>query len=76
MGQYERKKWNGVMEYALVSKGTDFNLSDFKNNAYQPFGYSKDMDYTIKKARYFVKDNPNVEVTFVGHSKGGQKQQQ
>lgn len=44
MGVYYRVTDDGTTEYALVNKGTTpTSLSDWKNNAQQLFGSSKDM---------------------------------
>jgi len=66
------KEVNGEMAYTVVNKGTTpTNIMDWVNNAAQPFGASPDMNKSIKFANDFAKDNPNANITFVGHSKGG-----
>jgi len=66
---------NGLqkMEYALVNKGTTAtSLSDWNNNVTQLFGNSADMKASIAYAKSFVEYvGSDIEVTFVGHSKGG-----
>jgi len=62
-----------MMEYALVNKGTTAtSLSDWNNNVEQVFGNSADMEASIAYAKSFVEHvGDSIEVTFVGHSKGG-----
>ena len=71
IGVYSKARVDGSIEYALVNKGSDANLSDWKNNAQQPFGKSQDMKDSISKSEYFVANHKNAEITMVGHSKGG-----
>jgi len=37
----------------------------------QPFGKSEDMKNSLAFVEEFMKNNPSINVTFVGHSKGG-----
>jgi RHS repeat-associated protein len=77
IGVYSRKGVDGIKEYALVNRGSrdftkwEYLKTDWKNNAQQLFGASKDMKDSIAFSRDFVKDNANARITFVGHSKGG-----
>lgn len=69
IGVYTRIAW-GVREYVLVNKGTT-TLGDWGNNIQQPFGASTDMQESIEFAVGFVDTHAGIEVTMVGHSKGG-----
>jgi RHS repeat-associated protein len=72
MGVYARVGADGTTEYVIANAGTEFtNLKHWKNNVQQPFGASPDMRESIDYATKFVKRNPNANITFVGHSKGG-----
>ena len=64
------KTVGGVTEYAVVNRGTD-SLAGWRENAQQPFGKSVAMQESIAKAQHFVNENPNAQITFIGHSKGG-----
>ncbi|MEL3909369.1 MAG: hypothetical protein P1P64_10250 [Treponemataceae bacterium] len=70
IGVYLRPLENGVVEFALVNKGTT-NEEDWYQNIYQVFGASNDMKKSIKFAKYFVNRHDGAEVTMIGHSKGG-----
>ena len=72
MGFFKRMKDSGEYEYTIANKGTNIdNLTEWCNNFAQPFGASNDMKASIENAQMFVDANPDAEVTFVGHSKGG-----
>ena len=71
---------NGVISYAVVNAGSESNIKEdivgvwddwVNNNITQPFGNSQDMEDSIYFAKEFVKNNPNANITFIGHSKGG-----
>ena len=71
MGFYSRTI-DGKKEYTIANKGTNpFFMPDWEENIMQPFGISEDMKLSIAYANEFVKDNPNTDITFTGHSKGG-----
>ena len=71
IGVYAREV-DGVLEYALVNKGTTvINPINWHNNFYQPFGTSIDMRLSISFAKKFVAAHEGFDVTMVGHSKGG-----
>jgi len=71
IGIYAREA-NGVLEYAVVNKGTTpHNALNWKNNIEQPLGLSADMDKSIAYAKAIVALLEGFEVTMVGHSKGG-----
>ena len=75
IGEYERTV-NNVTEYALVNKGTTPSLLiDWKNNIQQPLGLSADMRDSIRLSKEYYeklkKCGGEVELTMVGHSKGG-----
>ena len=65
------KTVNGIVSYAFVNKGSSMEWSDWKNNFQQPFGWSTDMEDSIKYAKDFVEDHSDAKTTFIGHSKGG-----
>ena len=77
MGVYmKRDSEINTIEYALVNKGTtswwdNGPGNDLINNIQQPFGKSNDMKESIDEAIKFVNKNPGVEITMIGHSKGG-----
>jgi len=65
------------MEYVIANAGTEpTSLIDWENNLKQPFGKSEDMKNSLAFVEEFMKNNPSINVTFVGHSKGGLKQLQ
>lgn len=70
IGIYSRNTSNGLLEYALVNKGTTTG-GDWINNLQQPMGMSTDMVDLIKYAVSFVNNKTGYEVTMIGHSKGG-----
>jgi hypothetical protein len=70
MGVYYRVLSNGNTEYAVVNKGTS-EIGDWDDNLLQMVGLSKDVDNSISFAEQFVKEHPDDNITFVGHSKGG-----
>lgn len=70
IGIYAKARLDGTVEYAFVNVGTS-ELVDWKDNIQQPFGASRDMKYSITQADNFVKANPDANITFIGHSKGG-----
>ena len=65
------KTVNGVTSYAFVNKGSSLEWSDWINNFQQPFGWSTDMEDSIRYAEDFVKQYSESRITFIGHSKGG-----
>ena len=80
IGVYYYENDSGIKSYTLASAGssteifTDFDgaWDDWINNNFtQPFGNSLDMKDSIAFANEFVKEHPNAQITFVGHSKGG-----
>ncbi len=70
LSSYSRDLEDGSTEYAIVNRGTK-TLSDWVNNFAQVLGWSKDMEDSIERAKYFVNLHCGDEITFVGHSKGG-----
>lgn len=70
---------DGIMSFAIVNAGSVLDLKgdslatyfDWKNNAQQVFGESKDMKDSIKFAKKFADIHKNSNITFIGHSKGG-----
>ncbi len=71
IGVYKREI-HGVIEYAVVNKGTTIdNAANWVNNALQIGGASPDAWMSIAFAEKFVNDHPGAHITFVGHSKGG-----
>jgi len=71
MGIYSRTV-NGVTEYAIANKGTNFAVwNDIKNDIQGPLGFSKDMQESIEYAELYAGKYDGYELTFVGHSKGG-----
>ena len=72
MGVFRYTHDNGIVEYALVNQGTStwYNWID---NARQGtrIGFSHDTRDSVNFARQFVEARPGVEVTMIGHSKGG-----
>ena len=71
MGVYSREV-EGKKEYSLVFRGSrGLHPVDWFNNLMQPIGGSQDARDAIKYSAEFVKNNPNNEVTMIGHSKGG-----
>lgn len=71
IGVYTREH-NGIVEYAVVNKGTTMdNAANWVNNALQIGGASPDVWMSIAFAEKFVNDHPDAHITFVGHSKGG-----
>jgi RHS repeat-associated protein len=73
MGVYS-KTVNGKLEYALVNKGTQ-TFGDWVNNFEQPGGISDDAIAAIELSHQFMLEHPGVEVTAIGHSKGGAEAQ-
>ena len=77
MGFYIRDddNWENPSEYVIVFMGTPMtDLTAWKNNIEQGIGTtSADTWDAINYAAGFVSDIGNIEVTFVGHSKGGQE---
>ncbi|MCY6958028.1 hypothetical protein [Clostridium brassicae] len=75
IGVYQRKKGNGMIEYAVVNKGTSswslFPDGDGDDNLLQLFGESHDMKNSINFAINFINNHPDESITFIGHSKGG-----
>ncbi|HBX87542.1 MAG TPA: hypothetical protein DEG09_02870, partial [Marinilabiliaceae bacterium] len=79
MGVYSKTHPDGTLEYALVSKGSSLAFgdmweqtkSDWKNNGQQLFGESEDVIAGIAKSIAFVRKHSGIEITFIGHSKGG-----
>ena len=83
MGIYLRgdvsSSYKGPVEYCLVFKGSTFDFFNpnetfnvWKNNAEQYISAkSADMWDAIEKAKQFVVKVGKIEVTIVGHSKGG-----
>ncbi|MCL2679489.1 MAG: hypothetical protein FWF18_04310 [Dehalococcoidia bacterium] len=73
IGVYSRVV-GGIAEYALVSKGTT-DPTSMIDDLLQLVGMSKALEESIRFAMSYVTDlrktNPDVEVTMVGHSKGG-----
>ena len=69
----EYSSYNGPVEYAIVFKGTT-SLGGWKNNFEQAVSAkSADTWDAINYAKGFVSTKDGVEITFVGHSKGGQE---
>lgn len=64
------RKVHDTVESALVSRGTA-GFNDVLNDVGQPLGASPDMWRSIRAAKKFVDNNQGVEITMVGHSKGG-----
>ena len=58
-------------EYVFATAGTQFSIKDVAEDVLQLFGNSSQYNVSIKKAKAFVKNHPNSEITFVGHSLGG-----
>jgi hypothetical protein len=71
MGVYERVNTDGTTEYVIANAGTKQTWEHWNQNNLQIHGKSSDMLYSIEIATDFVKDHPNANITFVGHSKGG-----
>ena len=75
-GLYSRTV-DGVTEYAFANAGTypeltKRGLSSIKEDLTQPFGASVDMEASLSDARAIDAElGKAVELTFVGHSKGG-----
>ena len=68
---YERTV-KGKTEYVYATAGTDFSSSeDWKNDAQQIVGCSKQYDISMQNAERLSKAIGNKELTFVGHSLGG-----
>ena len=72
MGVYGRIGADGKPEYVIANAGTELtSLLDWRNNILQPIGRSDDMLNSIEYAKRFADNNPDANITFVGHSKGG-----
>ncbi len=69
IGVYARGTGDDI-SYTLVNKGTT-TAGDWVNNFQQLFGLSDDMKDSIAQAKEFVKNHPDANITFAGHSKGG-----
>ena len=68
---YERTI-KGQTEYVYATAGTDFSSSeDWKNDAQQIVGCSKQYEISMQNAERLSKAIGNKELTFVGHSLGG-----
>ncbi|TCL53579.1 DUF2974 family protein, partial [Hydrogenispora ethanolica] len=70
MGVYARVGADGNTEYVIANKGTS-SLGNWGDNIKQFFGASVDMKKSVAYATAFVKNHPDADITFVGHSKGG-----
>jgi len=70
MGVYARVGADGKTEYVIANKGSS-TWGNWGDNAKQLFGNSPDMTKSIEYATAFVKNHPDADITFVGHSKGG-----
>ncbi len=76
MAVYAKRGADGTTRYVIANAGTDVTsiqgfAADMAENFKQPFGASPDMWSSIEFATDFVKNNPNANITFIGHSKGG-----
>ena len=76
IGVYRRIDSDGIAEYAIVNKGTTSSSPmNWLNNVAAMFGGSYDVQYSkefaMNRVAYWRDINPDVEVTMVGHSKGG-----
>jgi RHS repeat-associated protein len=70
-GIYKREKKDGSYEYVMANAGTD-DFYDAKEDLVQPFGNSGHMWKSIENAQKLDEIlGKDVELTFVGHSKGG-----
>nr|WP_232214855.1 RHS repeat-associated core domain-containing protein [Prevotella sp. oral taxon 472] len=68
---YERTV-KGKTEYVYATAGTDFSsLEDWKNDAQQIVGCSKQYEMSMQNAEQLSKAIDKKELTFVGHSLGG-----
>ncbi len=70
MRAYRRELLDGSIEYTVANAGTE-ETADWGENWDQFWAVSEDVRLSISEARKFVRNNPGVNVHFVGHSKGG-----
>jgi hypothetical protein len=75
MGQYERNcPQTGQRQVMLVNMGTQSGR-DWGQNFLQPLGRSSDMRNSILAVLKFMKENPDADVSYAGHSKGAGESQ-
>jgi hypothetical protein len=69
---YERKKEDGIIEYAYITAGTDITSSkDWNNNIEQLRGSSEQYQQSVENATAIAGNLGDAELTFAGHSLGG-----
>jgi hypothetical protein len=64
------KEVDGKPKYVIANRGSA-TLKCWVNNFLSLFGLSPDVWNSIEYVTQFVKDNPDADITYVGHSKGG-----
>ena len=64
------KEVDGKPKYVIANKGST-TLKCWANNFLSLFGLSPDVRNSIEYVREFVRNNPDADITYVGHSKGG-----
>ncbi|MCL1990257.1 MAG: RHS repeat-associated core domain-containing protein, partial [Defluviitaleaceae bacterium] len=71
MGVFRYTHDDGMIEYALVNQGTNTWYNWIDNVRQGIGGQSLDTRDSVRFARQFVEARPGIEVTMIGHSKGG-----